>query len=906
MKAVAFHQGVLVNNIMSQGESIERLVSEFEQSGDFAKARETLVNAMQSSKDLGFIRQCNEKLKSYQDSMKGKEEHEEFLRLSKSSQLVEGSLWHLVSKTWLKSWEEHLLWENAVPGPISNLDIIEEKKDFLMDSRPHKLYTNTLLKAEAREKVDFEILSKSAYVFLDKRYNNDGTSLKRWAISLNDDGSGLHIELHLKPIKLILIPKGTSNQFLIYMSRIENILSLKEKLFALLPNRLSQELRIWKTSTIQDFSLLFSSSKYTINGKILKDVQMIEDCEIAEEDFLIAEFKKKNNDWVLYKPGEICAYCKESGNLQNCSSCKMVKYCSRPCQISDFPMHKDLCKRFREKTIENSGVVGLQNLGNTCFMNAALQCVLHSMKLKDYFLTQRYKSDLNLNNPLGTKNAALAQAFAEVVENVWLGNDKAVSPWTFKKTISKFAPQFIGYEQHDSHELLTYLLTGLHEDLNRVKVKPYIEKPDVEEMTDEKASAVSWTWFLERNQSTVVDLMYGQMKSTLKCPDCEKTSITFDPLLTFSVNLPSSQKNSYTILLVLMNNKIFKQEIEVLLGSNVLKMKQTLMEKFKIRNIAICYYNNLNVQGLCDDYSEVSDYKNKTFIGFECANDIKNRVPIPVKIYFSDGKTQQLVTFTRLLFVKSETTYMKIHKMLKQMVPGKTKVNIINTAGYSGIFNKTRLACDFCHSPSCTNCPLAKSSKTIKETNDQMKNSEGLFMLEILVPRENPFLENCNELIETEIILEQCFTDSKLTLQNCLEYSMRPETLDMHNEWYCPTCKKNVQALKSFQIYKAPEILIFHLMRFKNRGVFSQKINEIVVFPIKGLVIETLENGHSQKIYDLYAVCNHFGGMGGGHYTAYIESMGKWYHMDDANTGQVPEEKVVSSAAYILFYKLRE
>lgn len=179
-------------------------------------------------------------------------------------------------------------------------------------------------------------------------------------------------------------------------------------------------------------------------------------------------------------------------------------------------------------------------------------------------------------------------------------------------------------------------------------------------------------------------------------------------------------------------------------------------------------------------------------------------------------------------------------------------------------------------------------------------------MLEVLISPDNPFVETCNNIEEAEAILEHSFTDSKLTLRNCLEYSMRPETLDMHNEWYCSVCKKNVQALKTLQIYKLPKILIFHLMRFKNRGMHSQKISELVSFPVRGLSLDGLVLAKNSELYDLYAVCNHYGGIGGGHYTAFIGSEGKWYHMDDAVTTHVPEEEIVTSAAYVLFYKLRE
>jgi Ubiquitin C-terminal hydrolase len=65
-----------------------------------------------------------------------------------------------------------------------------------------------------------------------------------------------------------------------------------------------------------------------------------------------------------------------------------------------------------------------------------------------------------------------------------------VSPWNFKKVLGKFASQFSGYAQHDSHELLSYLLTGLHEDLNKIKSKKYIEMPDVTDKPEEEAASL--------------------------------------------------------------------------------------------------------------------------------------------------------------------------------------------------------------------------------------------------------------------------------------------------------------------------------------------------------------------------------------------------------------------------------
>ena len=131
-----------------------------------------------------------------------------------------------------------------------------------------------------------------------------------------------------------------------------------------------------------------------------------------------------------------------------------------------------------------AGLCGLNNLGNTCFMNSAIQCMSNVPLLTEYFVTNKYKSEINQVNPLGQKGE-LAIAYAELAKEMWSGQSSYTSPRQLKLHISRFAPQFIGFQQQDSQELLSYLLDGLHEDLNRILKKPYIEQNDDDTKSDE-------------------------------------------------------------------------------------------------------------------------------------------------------------------------------------------------------------------------------------------------------------------------------------------------------------------------------------------------------------------------------------------------------------------------------------
>jgi len=191
---------------------------------------------------------------------------------------------------------------------------------------------------------------------------------------------------------------------------------------------------------------------------------------------------------------------------------------------------------------EVSGAVGLRNLGNTCFMNSVLQCMSHCVRLTDYFLEDSYQADINKNNPLGW-GGRVAEEYGKLLKQIWSDQYRVVSPRDFKAIISEVQPRFEGYAQHDSSELLSFLLDGLHEDLNRVRQKPATPAVESNGRPDAEVANESWEVYQKRNKSVVVDLLQGQLKSRVTCPqpDCGKVSVTFDPVQLLSVPLPVAQ-----------------------------------------------------------------------------------------------------------------------------------------------------------------------------------------------------------------------------------------------------------------------------------------------------------------------------------------------------------------------------
>lgn len=162
-------------------------------------------------------------------------------------------------------------------------------------------------------------------------------------------------------------------------------------------------------------------------------------------------------------------------------------------------------------------------------MNSALQCLAHTPALTEYFLSGVFKDELNPTNPLGMQGA-IAEAFGSLLQRLYDTGSSSMAPREFKTALQRFAPQFIGYQQHDSQELLAFLLDGLHEDLNRILKKPYVENPDWEGGGEKeliKLARTTWDGYLSRNDSVIVDLFQGQYKSTLICPECSKVRFVF-------------------------------------------------------------------------------------------------------------------------------------------------------------------------------------------------------------------------------------------------------------------------------------------------------------------------------------------------------------------------------------------
>jgi hypothetical protein len=219
----------------------------------------------------------------------------------------------------------------------------------------------------------------------------------------------------------------------------------------------------------------------------------------------------------------------------------------------------------------NKGRVGLDNLGNTCYMSASLQILLHMDHLVDYFMSKTYLQHVNVHSKHGYKGR-LAHAFGKLITNLWCTDKSSISPRIFRQELIQLRDQFAGNEQHDAQELMTFLLDGLSEDLNLVHEKPYIENPDSDGRPDSVLADIWWGNHLKRELSIVNALFSGQFKSVMKCSHCQYTSARYEPFNTLTLPLVEDlTKNIFVDVITLKSNFRVQRCVVTVLCSGTLE-----------------------------------------------------------------------------------------------------------------------------------------------------------------------------------------------------------------------------------------------------------------------------------------------------------------------------------------------
>eukprot|EP01103_Thecamoeba_quadrilineata_P015501 TRINITY_DN4926_c0_g1_i1.p1 TRINITY_DN4926_c0_g1~~TRINITY_DN4926_c0_g1_i1.p1 ORF type:complete len:741 (-),score=121.36 TRINITY_DN4926_c0_g1_i1:40-2112(-) len=663
-------------------------------------------------------------------------------------------------------------------------------------------------------------------------------------------------------------------------------------------------------------------------------------------------------------------------------------------------------------------------MGNTCFMNAAIQCLSNTRHFAQFFLSNRHLAEINPRNPLGTRGA-LSKRFGRLIAALWKdvgrpdvndgipltddvsseteSNEKkssrrspsAIRPSSLKNAIGRYAPQFEGYSQHDAQEFLSFLLDGLHEDLNQALKEPIPDTSigeDLEpQMDDKEESQKSWSVYQTRNKSMIVDLFHGQLRSTLSCAECGYRSTTFEACTYLSLPIPVQAFRVVQATFIFLDGhrppvqyaarlptqariRDIKEQFEGLSGVAADRMVVADMigaHMFRVVNdemslLALREKDILVVYEMAPIHSPLSSMFTTTHTpnNFENHHQIEgssdvaeeggsrsdheegllhicviHRLLQSQQVYFLqpfkpvlfgtpfvvsvDPIAHTIHDLSLLMYrharrhLKSSTVYGPIRdpqsNRLKIRAPYEIKLVNQNGTG-CGICPWTKFCLGCCIDPSASS-PSSTSCCGGEELVANLVNRANSRYLTLALDWSNETVkeyrgEKNAPIVHPSIEASWAAHNIPISLQQCLLDYTREELLDIDQLWNCKDCRDFRQARKKISLWRTAPFVVVHLKRFCFNGANWHKLTSLVTFPVDLDLStfnpyssqETQENSH----YRLYAVLNHYGGTGGGHYTCFGRNWenDKWYSFNDTICEEINDlESLVTSAAYVLFYE---
>ncbi|BBN05563.1 hypothetical protein MPTK1_3g14190 [Marchantia polymorpha subsp. ruderalis] len=925
-------------------------------------------------------------------------------------QVREGDTFYLISYRWWRLWLDYVdptdlssseggealtTFTPGSFGPFSKRPSSIENSDLVLDAPSSEdKKSEPDLKENLIEDRDYILLPEQVWMAFHKWYGG-GPALPRKVITM---GYGSHedlaVEVYPLQVNLIVQPPGT--KAVLRFSKKDTIGKLQQTVCEHFKLEL-ENVRIWdyfnkqKNKQLTEPSKSLQEAYIHMNQEILVEVRRNgkwPDSSISSTGkSTVSSSSSISNGSNGSSAGREMTVLSESRSIANGPPAS--KPGTRNGTNSGYPTYSMDKEKESDGWLGSSsgaaragpkGVTGLQNLGNTCFMNSALQCLVHTPPLATYFL-QDYTPEINRHNPLGMEGE-LAIAFGELLRKLWAPGKQPVPPRQFKTKLARFAPQFSGYNQHDSQELLAFLLDGLHEDLNRVKNKPYVEAKDADGRPDKEVATEYWANHRSRNDSIIVDVCQGQYKSTLVCPTCSKVSVTFDPFMYLSLPLPakttrtmtvtvfsgdgSAPPTSYTvtvsrqgrykdliqaigiacnlgseerlILAELYNHRIFRVLDEPLEWLTAIRDDDRIgayrLPKTSEKGTLLCL---LHRRLESDTYTPKNAPQWKLFSA-PLVTSLPEEAPTGadvvkiVKKLLTPMERSDRPLPAESMDLEGERTVDNAPEEDVDMVEGGDFARSETSALCGNNGNGEQVQSD---SLDVTQ-KQPESSFQLWITDDKGTTREGSILMDKQMP---PAANSARATAKVRYVavdwsaaaLEQEYDMSKVdmppevlrtglpatskkarqeavSLYTCLEAFLKEEPLGPEDMWYCPRCKEHRQASKKLDLWRLPEILVVHLKRFSYSRYLKNKLETFVNFPVDDLdlskyVASTSESqGH---VYELYAVSNHYGSMGGGHYTAYVKLVdeNKWYNFDDSHVSPVNESDIKTSAAYVLFYR---
>uniref|UniRef100_A0A182JW52 Tafazzin n=1 Tax=Anopheles christyi TaxID=43041 RepID=A0A182JW52_9DIPT len=506
------------------------------------------------------------------------------------------------------------------------------------------------------------------------------------------------------------------------------------------------------------------------------------------------------------------------------------------------------------------GVIGLRNHGNTCFMNAVLQCLSHTDILAQYFVLDLYKADLKRRNKINAKKfgtkGELTEQLALVLKSLWTCKDAPDYSSNFKAVVDRYGSQFRSSTQHDAQEFLFWLLDKVHEDLNTATKRKYKAIKN-NGRSDEVIAAETLANYVRCNNSFVQAVFQAQFRSSLSCPTCGKQSNTFDPFYCLSVPLPQLSQQPVLVKVIYSSQqpKQVKLGLGIPHGSPVLALREQLhadtgiaLDRMILTEICESGFSRV----FCDSHLMSSVRENDPLYCIECppaGSGQEAASGTKIVLCLCNGKRDFAGHVKRFgtpfcLVVNRDVSYSELQKLLLKEMSNILRSEVFTFATPAQNLFRMRL-----QDPSCdadtyleTTVEHPLFTEMIDLALSVLPTDAGPAHVKLLLEWTEPerfFNDMGDPFVEHESVSqmrEKIPASSALTLEQCFEHYTKAETLGQDNAWKCPHCQEYLPVVKTLGLWSLPDIMVIHLKRFRQQQLRAStqaaKLTNLVKFPL--------------------------------------------------------------------------
>lgn len=202
-------------------------------------------------------------------------------------------------------------------------------------------------------------------------------------------------------------------------------------------------------------------------------------------------------------------------------------------EFSNYNLNRNNTVKQDELKLIISSKIGLNNLGNTCYMNTCLQNLIHSQD----FIERLLKKKSIINGKL----TPITHQFLNLCQKI-LYSRNSIEPEDFKYYFGKKHPEYKGYGQNDTQEFCRIVLEDMNEELNEVKYKVKYKELSTKGKSKGQCDKEFDELFHSKESSIVIDSFYGQIVNIFTC-DCSNEVYSFEKVMELPLLLPGGKSS---------------------------------------------------------------------------------------------------------------------------------------------------------------------------------------------------------------------------------------------------------------------------------------------------------------------------------------------------------------------------